>query len=40
MVIEEFPSKPGVNWSTAEKASMLLTKSLVGGSGRTGSTPL
>ena len=30
LVIEEFPSKPGVNWRTAEKASILETASLVG----------
>ncbi len=27
-VIDEFPSNPGVNWSTTEKGSMLETASL------------
>lgn len=39
LVMEELPSKPGVNWRTTEKASMLVTASLVGGEGSTGSTP-
>lgn len=39
LVMEEFPSNPGVNWRTTEKASMLERASFVGGSGRTGSTP-
>ena len=39
LVMEEFPSKPGVNWSTTEKGSMLDTASRDGGDGKTGSTP-
>ena len=38
-VMDELPSKPGVNCSTTEKASMFVTASFVGGFGRTGSIP-
>ena len=38
-VMEALPSKPGVNCSTTEKASMLDTASRVGAAGSTGSTP-
>lgn len=38
-VIEEFPSKPGVNCRTTEKASMFERASFEGGCGSTGSTP-
>lgn len=38
-MIDEFPSKPGVNCTTTEKATILVTANFVGGWGRTGSTP-
>lgn len=39
LVIEEFPSKPGVNCSTTENGSMFVIANLVGGFGKTGSMP-
>lgn len=39
LVMEEFPSNPGVNWSTTEKGSIFVIANLVGGLGKTGSIP-
>lgn len=39
-IIDELPSKPGVNWISAEKASMFDKANADGGCGSTGSIPL